>query len=116
MPCLTFKPVLKTKKVRPFISSIVYLLRYFYFYESGKTKKGELSIIPVFMQLLSPCLHQLPMLHYGLRDKVRVFLWFNNNCRWFIHFTYSYLLTICMILITASPMQCIAIQKCILDN
>lgn len=35
----------------------------------GKTKKGELSIIPVLMQLLSPCLHQLPMLHYGLKDK-----------------------------------------------
>jgi lysyl-tRNA synthetase class 2 len=35
----------------------------------GKTKKGELSIIPQFMELLSPCLHQLPMLHYGLKDK-----------------------------------------------
>lgn len=36
----------------------------------GKTKKGELSIIPESMELLSPCLHQLPMLHYGLKDKV----------------------------------------------
>lgn len=35
----------------------------------GKTKKGELSIIPESMELLSPCLHQLPMLHYGLKDK-----------------------------------------------
>jgi lysyl-tRNA synthetase class 2 len=35
----------------------------------GKTKKGELSIIPTEMILLSPCLHQLPMLHYGLKDK-----------------------------------------------
>ncbi|XP_048402425.1 lysine--tRNA ligase isoform X2 [Stegostoma tigrinum] len=35
----------------------------------GKTKKGELSIIPVEMKLLSPCLHMLPHLHFGLRDK-----------------------------------------------
>merc|ERR1712168_1792319 len=35
----------------------------------GKTKKGELSIIPHQMQLLSPCLHQLPKRHYGLKDK-----------------------------------------------
>ncbi|KAK2185993.1 hypothetical protein NP493_215g05029 [Ridgeia piscesae] len=35
----------------------------------GKTKKGELSIIPTEMQLLSPCLHQLPKLHYGLKEK-----------------------------------------------
>lgn len=34
----------------------------------GKTKKGELSIIPHHMELLSPCLHQLPMLHYGLKN------------------------------------------------
>lgn len=36
----------------------------------GKTKKGELSIIPVEMTLLSPCLHMLPHLHFGLKDKV----------------------------------------------
>ncbi len=36
---------------------------------SGKTKKGELSIIPQEMVLLSPCLHQLPTMHYGLKDK-----------------------------------------------
>jgi len=35
----------------------------------GKTKKGELSIIPTSMTLLSPCLHQLPGMHYGLKDK-----------------------------------------------
>ncbi|XP_013404463.1 lysine--tRNA ligase-like isoform X1 [Lingula anatina] len=35
----------------------------------GKTKKGELSILPTKMELLSPCLHQLPHLHYGLKDK-----------------------------------------------
>uniref|UniRef100_A0A8C7X7C2 Lysine--tRNA ligase n=1 Tax=Oryzias sinensis TaxID=183150 RepID=A0A8C7X7C2_9TELE len=35
----------------------------------GKTKKGELSIIPIEMTLLSPCLHMLPHLHYGLKDK-----------------------------------------------
>lgn len=36
----------------------------------GKTKKGELSIIPYEMTLLSPCLHMLPHLHFGLKDKV----------------------------------------------
>ncbi|XP_018411391.1 PREDICTED: lysine--tRNA ligase isoform X1 [Nanorana parkeri] len=35
----------------------------------GKTKKGELSIIPKEMTLLSPCLHMLPHLHFGLKDK-----------------------------------------------
>lgn len=37
----------------------------------GKTKKGELSIIPQEITLLSPCLHMLPHLHFGLKDKVR---------------------------------------------
>lgn len=36
----------------------------------GKTKKGELSIIPIEITLLSPCLHMLPHLHFGLKDKV----------------------------------------------
>lgn len=36
----------------------------------GKTKKGELSIIPTEMTLLAPCLHMLPHLHFGLKDKV----------------------------------------------
>lgn len=35
----------------------------------GKTKKGELSILPKEMVLLSPCLHQLPHLYYGVKDK-----------------------------------------------
>ena len=35
----------------------------------GKTKKGELSIIPKTITLLSPCLHMLPHLHYGIKDK-----------------------------------------------
>lgn len=35
----------------------------------GKTKKGELSIIPHRIKLLSPCLHMLPHLHFGLKDK-----------------------------------------------
>ncbi|ELU10222.1 hypothetical protein CAPTEDRAFT_164486 [Capitella teleta] len=35
----------------------------------GKTQKGELSIVPNEMVLLSPCLFQLPKLHYGLKDK-----------------------------------------------
>lgn len=37
----------------------------------GKTKKGELSIIPKRIKLLTPCLHMLPHLHFGLKDKVR---------------------------------------------
>ncbi|KAH9515525.1 Lysine--tRNA ligase [Bulinus truncatus] len=35
----------------------------------GKTKKGELSIIPISVTLLSPCLRQLPHLYYGVKDK-----------------------------------------------
>lgn len=35
----------------------------------AKTKKGELSVIPHTLQLLSPCLHMLPHLHYGIKDK-----------------------------------------------
>jgi len=35
----------------------------------GKTKKGELSIQPSYVELLSPCLHMLPHLHFGLKDK-----------------------------------------------
>ncbi|XP_066260531.1 lysine--tRNA ligase isoform X1 [Euwallacea similis] len=34
-----------------------------------RTKKGELSVIPLKLTLLSPCLHMLPHLHYGLKDK-----------------------------------------------
>jgi len=35
----------------------------------GRTKKGELSIIPSELVLLAPCLHMLPHLHYGIKDK-----------------------------------------------
>lgn len=35
----------------------------------AKTKKGELSIVPSEVTLLSPCLHMLPHLHFGLKDK-----------------------------------------------
>ncbi|XP_013104611.1 lysine--tRNA ligase isoform X2 [Stomoxys calcitrans] len=35
----------------------------------AKTKKGELSIVPKEIKLLSPCLHMLPHLHFGLKDK-----------------------------------------------
>lgn len=35
----------------------------------GKTKKGELSVVPRSLTLLTPCLHMLPHLHFGLRDK-----------------------------------------------
>lgn len=45
----------------------------------GKTKKGELSIVPVEMVLLAPCLHMLPHLHFGLKDKVG-FLLFLELC------------------------------------
>ncbi|CAG9839031.1 unnamed protein product [Diabrotica balteata] len=34
-----------------------------------KTKKGELSILPKKIKLLAPCLHMLPHLHFGLKDK-----------------------------------------------
>lgn len=35
----------------------------------GKTKKGELSIVPTEIQLLAPCLHMLPALHFGVKDQ-----------------------------------------------
>ena len=35
----------------------------------GKSKLGELSILPKKLVLLAPCLHQLPHLHFGLKDK-----------------------------------------------
>jgi len=35
----------------------------------GRTKKGELSVIPTQLVLLAPCLHMLPHLHYGIKDK-----------------------------------------------
>ncbi|KAG6812690.1 hypothetical protein H0H92_001319 [Tricholoma furcatifolium] len=35
----------------------------------SRTKKGELSISPSHIQLLSPNLHQLPSSHFGLKDQ-----------------------------------------------
>lgn len=40
----------------------------------AKTKKGELSVVPRELVLLTPCLVQLPHMYYGLKDKVN-----NNN-------------------------------------
>uniref|UniRef100_H2Z669 Lysine--tRNA ligase n=1 Tax=Ciona savignyi TaxID=51511 RepID=H2Z669_CIOSA len=40
----------------------------------AKTKKGELSIVPTSIEILSPCLHMLPHLHFGLKDKVELSL------------------------------------------
>lgn len=36
---------------------------------TARSKKGELSIVPRTITLLSPCLHMLPHLHFGLKDK-----------------------------------------------
>ncbi|XP_011868678.1 PREDICTED: lysine--tRNA ligase isoform X2 [Vollenhovia emeryi] len=35
----------------------------------AKSQKGEFSIIPLSITLLSPCLHMLPHLYFGLKDK-----------------------------------------------
>ena len=35
----------------------------------AKTKKGELSIVPKKIEILAPCLHMLPHLHFGVVDK-----------------------------------------------
>ena len=35
-----------------------------------RTKAGELSIRPEEVIILTPCLRQMPHLHYGLKDKV----------------------------------------------
>lgn len=34
----------------------------------GRTKLGELSIVPRKLVILSPCLHQIPKSHFGLKD------------------------------------------------
>ncbi|TIA92548.1 hypothetical protein E3P99_00577 [Wallemia hederae] len=36
---------------------------------AARTKKGELSIVPKQIQLLTPNLHQLPKEHYGFKDQ-----------------------------------------------
>lgn len=35
----------------------------------GKSKKGELSLFVKNIQILTPCLHQLPKIHFGLKDE-----------------------------------------------
>lgn len=50
---------------------------------AGKTKKGELSIIPKKITLLTPCLHMLPHLHFGLKDKVNSAIRFKNFVNFF---------------------------------
>jgi len=35
----------------------------------SRTKKGELSLIPTDIQILTPCLHMLPHLHFGVKDQ-----------------------------------------------
>ncbi|KAJ3036595.1 lysyl-tRNA synthetase [Rhizophlyctis rosea] len=35
----------------------------------GKSKKGELSVIPRLITLLTPCLRMLPKAHYGFKDQ-----------------------------------------------
>lgn len=35
----------------------------------GKSKRGELSIFPVSMEVLAPCLHMAPGAHFGLKDQ-----------------------------------------------
>lgn len=35
----------------------------------GRSKLGELSIVPIRMQVLSPCLHQVQKSFFGLKDQ-----------------------------------------------
>eukprot|EP01054_Gregarina_sp_Poly1_P008995 Gregarina_sp_Poly_1__8994@NODE_547_length_7572_cov_311_443438_g434_i0_p1_GENE_NODE_547_length_7572_cov_311_443438_g434_i0NODE_547_length_7572_cov_311_443438_g434_i0_p1_ORF_typecomplete_len596_score110_85tRNAsynt_2/PF00152_20/2_1e97tRNA_anticodon/PF01336_25/3e09tRNAsynt_2d/PF01409_20/4e05tRNAsynt_2d/PF01409_20/2_2Peptidase_S46/PF10459_9/3_1e02Peptidase_S46/PF10459_9/1_4RapA_C/PF12137_8/8_2_NODE_547_length_7572_cov_311_443438_g434_i010882875 len=35
----------------------------------GRSKRGELSLFPIEMRVLSPCLQMLPRAHYGLKDQ-----------------------------------------------
>ncbi|OAF66426.1 hypothetical protein A3Q56_05851 [Intoshia linei] len=39
----------------------------------GKTKKGEFSLKVKSQTLLTPCLHQIPTLHFGLKNKEEIF-------------------------------------------
>lgn len=45
----------------------------------ARTKKGELSIIPREFIILTPTLHQLPSLRYGLKDTVRICFFHQNR-------------------------------------
>jgi len=53
----------------------------------AKTKKGELSIVPVEIVILSPCLHMLPHLHYGLKDKVCTVRVYSDTLQNFTHYS-----------------------------
>ncbi|OQV17721.1 Lysine--tRNA ligase [Hypsibius exemplaris] len=35
----------------------------------GKSQKGELSVIPTHIEILTPCLRMLPQMHFGLRNQ-----------------------------------------------
>lgn len=35
----------------------------------GKSKRGELSVFPTALTVLSPCLHMPPSLHFGFKDQ-----------------------------------------------
>lgn len=59
----------------------------------GKTKKGEFSIIPHSVTLLSPCLHMMPNLYFGLKDKVQ-------NDETLLIYTLIKLITLVLFLIT----------------
>jgi len=54
---------------------------------AAKTKKGELSVVPSRLSVLSPCLHMLPKAQSGLKDKETRYrkryldLIMNNNVR-----------------------------------
>nr|WCZ58548.1 lysyl-tRNA synthetase [Andalucia godoyi] len=53
----------------------------------AKSKRGELSIVPIRLTLLAPCLHMFPSEHYGVRDPETRFrqryldLMFNKDVR-----------------------------------
>lgn len=40
-----------------------------FFGNPGRTKKGELSLMPKKSVILAPCLYMLPHLHFGLKDR-----------------------------------------------
>ena len=46
----------------------------------GKSQKGELSIFPVKLAILTPCLHMPPSLRYGLKSQVRARQLLPDSC------------------------------------
>ncbi len=60
----------------------------------GKTKLGELSIMPIRMVILTPCLHMLPKSFYGLKDqetRYRCALFVELSCARLIPLNFSVL-------------------------